>query len=405
MKDILVQPNARARQGDRDRTPTSDFDEPAAASASRFHRTLPGYQPTPLHELVALAAHLNLDALWLKDESQRFGLNAFKGLGASYAVGGLLAERLGLKAEGLDFRQLTSAAARGELKDVVFASATAGNHGRGLAWMAQQLGCRCVVYLPTGSTPSRVANLEAHEAEVTVTDVNYDDSVRLITKRANDNGWLLVQDTAWDDYEEIPRAIMQGYLTMVSEAFEQLQGQMPTHVLIQLGVGSLAGAVQGYLVERFGDERPQVIAVEAVAAPKGCLSIEAGGDEPIALDESAETVLVTIACCEMSPLGWPILRDHCDYICAVPDWVGAHAVRLLSNPIGDDPRIVAGATGAVTAGLVAALCDPDVPTPGIESVGLTPQSRVLVFLSEGATDPVAYRKAVWYGGWPTPVVG
>ncbi len=404
MQNILIQTNTRARQADLSRASTSGFSEPAAANARRFHETIPGYQLTPLHKLAALGLHLNLQALWLKDESQRFGLNAFKGLGTSYAIARLLAERLELDPEDLNFAQLTTPAARGKLKDVVFASATGGNHGRGLAWMAQQLGCRCVVYLPAGSTQSRVANLEIHDAEVTVTDVNYDDSVRLISERANDNGWLLVQDTAWDGYEEIPRAIMQGYLTMVSEAFEQLHDQMPTHVLIQLGVGSLAAALQGYLVERFGDERPNVIAVEA-AAPKGCLSIEAGGSNPIVLDQSSETVLVTIACCEMSPLGWPILRDHTDYLCAAPDWVGAHGVRLLSNPTGDDPRIVAGATGAVTTGLVAALCDQDLPMPDSDSVGLTSESRVLVFLTEGATDPVAYRKAVWYGGWPTPASG
>ena len=211
MQDILIQPNARARQSISSAASTSDFAEPAVANARRFHETVPGYHPTPLHTLPALEAHLSLQALWLKDESQRFGLNAFKGLGASYAVARLLAKRLELDPEDLNFGQLTTPAARGELKDVVFASATGGNHGRGLAWMAQQLGCRCVVYLPAGSTPSRVANLENHDAEVTVTDVNYDDSVRLISERANDNDWLLVQDTAWEGYEEIPRAIMQGY--------------------------------------------------------------------------------------------------------------------------------------------------------------------------------------------------
>jgi len=354
-----------------------------------------------------LGSQLNLEALWLKDESQRFGLNAFKGLGASYAVARLVAEHLGLdEEEDPDFAQLTTPAARGKLRDVVFASATGGNHGRGLAWMAQMLGCRCVVYLPAGSTPSRVANLKAHDAEVTVTDVNYDDSVRLITERSHDNGWLVVQDTAWEGYKAVPRAIMQGYLTMFAETFEQLQDRMPTHVLIQLGVGSLAAALQGYLVQRFGAERPLVVAVEAAVAPKCCQSIEAGGDDPIVLTDSSEavtfeTVLVTIACGEMSPLGWPILRDYTDYVCASPDWVGAHGVRLLSNPMGDDPFVEAGATGAVTTGLIAALCDPSVPTPAMDAVGLSPDSRVLVFLTEGATDPVAYDKAI-AGGWPTP---
>ena len=176
MQDILIQPNSKARQGTRHPAFTSDFDERASARARRFHQTVPGYQPTPLHTLTALGADLNLDALWLKDESQRFNLNAFKGLGASYAVARLVAEQLGLAGEDLDFAQLATASAREQLKDVVFASATA----------------------------------EAHDAEVTVTDVNYDDSVRLITERAGDNGWLLVQDTVWAGYEEIPLTISLG---------------------------------------------------------------------------------------------------------------------------------------------------------------------------------------------------
>ena len=402
MAALSILRNTRARQ----RTaaaPTSAFDMAAAASACRFHRTIPAYRPTPLHALSSLSRHLDLAQLWLKDESQRFDLNAFKGLGASYAVAHLLAARLGLDESELDFAQLTSAAAARALRDTVFASATGGNHGRGLAWTAQLLGCRCVVYLPAGAAASRVANLERHGAEVTVTDVDYDDSVRLITERARDNGWLVVQDTAWPGYEEIPRAIMQGYLTMFAEAFEQLQGQVPTHVLIQLGVGSLAASLQGYLVERFGADRPLVIAAEAAVAPKYHRSIAAGGEDPLVLTGSSETVLVTIACNEANPLAWPILRDHTDFFAACPDWVGTHGERVLSSPSGGDPRITGGATGAATIGLVAALCDPDVaPTPAADSVGLTPESRVLVFLTEGATDPVAFRKAVWYGGWPTP---
>ena len=187
MENPTILHNDRARQGSTG-APTAAFSGTAAATAGRFHRTLPGHGPTPLYTLPALSRHLNLAQLWLKDESQRFGINAFKGLGASYAIARLLAERLGLDREDLDFAELTTPAARQELRDVVFACATGGNHGRGLAWMAQLLGCRCIIYLPAGSAAARVADLEKHEAEVTVTDVNYDDSVRLVTERAHDNG-------------------------------------------------------------------------------------------------------------------------------------------------------------------------------------------------------------------------
>ncbi len=196
----------------------SRFDASAAQAALAFHRTLPGYAPTPLRDLRGLAKALGVGGFLVKDESRRFGLNAFKALGGSYAVGALA-------------------------KDApqTFVTATDGNHGRGVAWAARVLGQRAVVYMPRGSARERLENIRAQGAEASVIDSPYDDVVRYARRQADANGWVLVQDTAWPGYTEIPTRIMQGYTTMGLEILDALGGRRPTHVFLQAGVGAMAG--------------------------------------------------------------------------------------------------------------------------------------------------------------------
>jgi hypothetical protein len=210
----------------------------------RFHQSLPGYQATPLHCLPALARHLGIRNIYVKDESRRFGLNAFKALGATWAVAGILCAKLGRPLADTDFPALKQAASH--VGDMVFVTATDGNHGRGLAWAAAQLGCRAVVYMPAGSAASRVRAIEKEGARVWVTDRNYDGAVRLAAAAARENGWHLVQDTAFEGYEQVPDWILQGYTTMAREVLEQLGDRelaLPTHLFLQAGVGSMAASV------------------------------------------------------------------------------------------------------------------------------------------------------------------
>ena len=178
-----------------------------AEKARRFHSGLPGYAPTPLVSLDGLAHSLGVSKIWIKDESKRFGLNAFKALGGSYAMARCLSEKLGKPLEEMSFEELCAPAARRALGDITFVTATDGNHGRGVAWAARLLGQKAVVYMPKGSAAERLENIRAQGAQAEITEYNYDDAVRLANRMAEEHGWILIQDTAWPGYEEIPAHI------------------------------------------------------------------------------------------------------------------------------------------------------------------------------------------------------
>ena len=204
----------------------------------------------PLAKLDHMAARLGLGQVYVKDESYRFGLNAFKVLGGSFAMARYIAKQTGKDVSELPYNVLTSEELKKEFGQATFFTATDGNHGRGVAWAANKLGQKAVVLMPKGSTQTRLNNILAEGAQATIEEYNYDECVRMANAMAEktENG-VMVQDTAWDGYEEIPSWIMQGYGTMAMEADEQLHDygcDRPTHVFIQAGVGSLAGAVQGY---------------------------------------------------------------------------------------------------------------------------------------------------------------
>ncbi|MGO0981371.1 diaminopropionate ammonia-lyase, partial [Clostridioides difficile] len=229
------------------------------AKAKAFHESFPQYEKTPLVKLDNLAKSLGVSGIYVKDESYRFGLNAFKVLGGSYSMGRYLAQRLDTDISELGYDKLTSKEIKDKLGEITFFTATDGNHGRGVAWTANKLGQKSVVLMPKGSSEFRLNKIKGEGADASITDLNYDDAVRLANDyaEADDHG-VMVQDTAWDGYEEIPAWIMQGYGTMAKEAIEQLKEygvDRPTHVFVQAGVGSLAGAVQGYVASIY-DECP-----------------------------------------------------------------------------------------------------------------------------------------------------
>ncbi|MDD6619324.1 MAG: diaminopropionate ammonia-lyase, partial [Clostridiales bacterium] len=239
------------------------------AKASNFHKSFPQYSVTPLTRLQNLADYLGLKRLYVKDESYRFGLNAFKVLGGSYAIARYIAQQLGKDVSEVPYNVLTSDKLREEFGQATFFTATDGNHGRGVAWAANRLGQKCVVRMPKGTTQTRLENIAKENATVTIEDLNYDECVRMAAKEAEctERG-IIIQDTAWEGYEEIPTWIMQGYGTLAMEADQQLEedGSRPTHIFIQAGVGSLAGAVIGYFSNRFKENPPIMVVVEAGAA-------------------------------------------------------------------------------------------------------------------------------------------
>jgi diaminopropionate ammonia-lyase len=373
------------------------------AAARAFHASVPGYEPTPLARLDALASHLGLAGLYVKDESYRFGLNAFKVLGGSFAVAAYIARRLGKDISELDFERLVSPETKAQTGELTFYTATDGNHGRGVAWAANRLGQKSVVCMPAGSSRARLEAIAREGAAASITDMNYDDAVRYVNglAEADPNG-VMVQDTAWAGYEEIPGWIMQGYATMAAEADEQLKAAgvtRPTHVFVQAGVGSLAGAVQGYFANAYGDACPVTTVVEASAAD--CLYRSARAGELVAVGGDLATIMAGLACGEACTLSWDILRNRARFFVSAPDWVSGHGMRLLAAPLAGDPQVKSGESGAVGAGLVSVLMTDEGHADLRRALGLGPDSVVLCFSTEGDTDPETYRSVVWDGFNPS----
>ena len=374
-------------------------------TARTFHRSFPQYAVTPLAKLSRMAQRLGIGGLYVKDESYRFGLNAFKVLGGSFAMAKYIAGEMGRDMADMTYDYLTSPAFRADFGQATFFTATDGNHGRGVAWAANKLGQKAVVHMPKGSTRRRFENIAAEGAAVTIEELNYDDCVRLAAAEAaeTEHG-VVIQDTAWPGYEEIPAWIMEGYGTMAAEAAEQLQDygtDRPTHILIQAGVGSLAGAVVGYYANLFPDHPPKFVVVEASAADCLYQGALAGDGAPRIVEGDLATMMAGLACGEPNILSWDILRNHAAAFASCPDWVSASGMRRLAAPMQGDPIVKSGESGAVGMGLLAAIMEDARYAELRDHLGLDETSQVLLFSTEGDTDPEKYERVVWGGELPT----
>ena len=365
--------------------------------ARAFHKSFPQYSVTPLVELKEMAEYLGLGKVMIKDESYRFGLNAFKVLGGSYAMARYIADETGKDVSELPYNVLTSDQLKKEFGQATFFSATDGNHGRGVAWSANKLGQKSVIFMPKGSTLTRLNNIKAEGATATIETVNYDECVRMAAAAAaKTKHGVVVQDTAWEGYEKIPAWIMEGYGTMASEADEQY-GERPTHIFVQAGVGSLAGAVVGYFSNRYKDNPPTMVVVEADAA--ACLyKGAAAGDGSIRIvDGDMETIMAGLACGEPNITSWDILKNHVKCFIAAQDPVAARGMRMLAAPFKGDTPVTSGESGAAPFGALATIMIDDGCKELREQLGLNKDSKVLLFSTEGDTDPERYKNIVWEG--------
>ena len=367
-----------------------------AENVRAFHKSFPMYTPTPLAQLPETAKILGIKEIYVKDESHRFGLNAFKVLGGSYAMGSYLAEKLGKPVSETGYDILTSAETREALGDITFITATDGNHGRGVAWTANTLGQKSVVHMPRGSAEERLNNIRLAGADADIIHGNYDDAVRLSRKEAEENGWVIVQDTSWPGYEKIPARIMQGYCTMGLEAYEQLP-QKPTHIFLQAGVGSMAAAIAAFFASVYGEDRPRVVIVEPNNADCFYRTAKADDGNLHIVTGDMKTIMAGLACGEPCHLAWEILKDCADHFIAFPDWAAAKGMRILGNPWGSDDRVVSGESGASGFGCCAAILTEPELAEIRQELGLDETSRVLFFSTEGATDRENYRRIVWDG--------
>ena len=370
--------------------PEAVFGEDKARETLRFHRSLPAYAETKLCALDELAKSLRLGGIYVKDESTRFGLKAFKGLGGSYALFWVLCERFGLDPQKTVFADLLEEPYRTMCRGIEFATATDGNHGKGVSWAAGLFGCRAHVYMPAGSAEARRRAIEeaGFQAEAVITPYNYDGAVAHAARLARENGWILVQDTSWEGYEEIPTRIVEGYLTLGNEAVRQLDGKAPTHVILQAGVGAMAGGLTDYLAHAF-EKRPVFILAEPDEADCMYRSLAAGDGRIRIVEGNPETEMAGLNCGTPCGVTWPVLRDETDFACALADEITEEGMRLYAKPLGDDPKIVSGESGAVTLGLAARIARDDELR---EIFGVTEDSVFLLVSTEGDTDPDNYRR-------------
>ena len=380
----------------------SRFGLKTAEKTMAFHKSFPEYAATPLADLKGLAQMLGVQSIHVKDESKRFGLNAFKVLGGSYAIGSYIAKTIGIDISELSCESMTGPAVKAKLGDLTFVTATDGNHGRGVAWTANRLGQKCVVYMPKGTANERLENIRKLGADASIMEVGYDDCVRLARDNAAKYGWILVQDTAWDGYEEIPLHIMEGYLTMGLESIHQLNWNLPTHVFLQAGVGSMAGALAAFFSNYCGKhQRPVIVIVEPNKADCFYRTAYANDDRLHAVTGPMDSIMAGLCCGEPCTVAWNILHDYADDFISMPDYVAAKGMRILGNPLNGDPRVISGESGASTTGLVAELMQNDSLDWLRSQLRLDASSRILCISTEGDTDKANYRRIVWDGLHPS----
>ncbi|MBQ1352137.1 MAG: diaminopropionate ammonia-lyase [Oscillospiraceae bacterium] len=364
-------------------------------SVHAFHAGISGYAPTPLLSLPALSSSLGVSQILVKDESKRFGLNAFKSLGGSYAIAKYVCDQFGLTVGKNTIQILRSPQYAHRLKEFTFVTATDGNHGRGVAWAAKMLGCQAVVYLPAGSSKERLENILALGAKAEITNLNYDDTVRYAEKMAKQNHWSLIQDTAWEGYEEIPTHIMQGYTTLACEIVSQLKEkgfQPPTHLFLQAGVGSMAGAIAGYFFSLWKDACPDIILVEPDQADCLYQTAKANDGTLHTVSGRMNSMMAGLCCGEPCTIGWKILKNLARAFISCDDSYAAHGMQLLGKPVGSDPPVISGESGAVTIGVAAKIMrEPDLAAIQT-ALALSQHSRILVISTEGDTDRENYRR-------------
>lgn len=387
----------RKQDETREKYDTTFLNEEIAREVHDYHKSFPMYEETPFLDLKNLAEKAGVKNILVKDESYRFGLNAFKVLGGSYAIGKVIAEKLDMDIKDLTFEKLTSKEVKDKLGDVTFITATDGNHGRGVAWAAKQLKQKSIVYMPRGSAEERVKNIEKEGATVKVLDANYDECVRQVNELAEEKGYIMVQDTAWDGYEDIPKWIMQGYMTLAWEMYESLQEKniKPTHLFLQAGVGSFAAATTGFFANMYKEDKPIVTIVEPDTV--ACIYESAKADKRVLVSGNYKTIMAGLACGEPNTFGLKVLLDNCEHFISASDEFAAFGMRVLGNPYKSDKKIVSGESGASSFGTILKILTDDRYEDERKKLNINEDSNLIFVSTEGDTDAKNYLDIVWDG--------
>jgi diaminopropionate ammonia-lyase len=349
----------------------------------------PGCAVTPLVSLAGLAGQAGVAAIHYKDEGARFDLRSFKALGGAYAVARLLQSKVSTAlGRPVAMSEIVDRKHPDIVSGITVCCATDGNHGRSVAWGAETFGCCCEIFIHATVSDGRKTAIETFGANVRRCAGNYDESVREAQETASREGWFVVSDTSYPGYLEVPKDVMQGYELMAAEAFDQLDVP-PTHIFVQTGVGGMAAAVAAQAKRRWGDARPTLVLADPDKSACWLDSLRAG--HPTAVDGDLDTLMAGLACGEVSMLAWDVLKDHADAVMALTDAAAVDCMRRLAQPVAGDPPVVAGESAvAGLAGLFAAMSDPEATA----ALGLGAESRVLIFGTEGDTDPALYEQLV-----------
>ena len=322
------------------------------------------YSPTPLVELNKLAKKLNLNKVFYKDESKRFNLKSFKALGGAYAV-----------------EKIT----KGN-KEITVSTATAGNHGRSVAWGAKRLGLKCKIFISEYVTDARGKAMEELGAEVIKVKGNYEKSLLECIKQSTNNNWQIVQDVAWKDYMVVPKLTMAGYSVMMKEIVDKVDNEKITHIFLQAGVGGMAGAMVAGIA-RYLSNVPKIITIEPDSAACVMESIKSGKIEKINI--TRESLMGGMSCGEPSLVPWEILKKSVNYCISLPDEDIARTMKLLGNGNFSDEKIIAGENSAPgVISLIASCNDEKIKN----KINLNSNSNVLLIGCEGDTDKEMYQK-------------
>ena len=325
-----------------------------------------GYSPTPLINLSKLSQELNLNKIFYKDESKRFDLKSFKALGGAYAVQKI---------------------SKGN-KNIVVSTATAGNHGRSVAWGAKRLGLKCKIFISEFVSDARGQAMANLGAEVIKVKGNYENSLIECVKQSTKNGWQIVQDVAWDNYLLVPKYTMAGYSVMMKEILDQLDNNEITHIILQAGVGGMAAAMIAGIA-RYLKNIPITIVVEPDSAACVLESIRSGKIEKI--DIKRESLMGGMSCGEVSLVPWEILKNSVKYCISLPDDDIAKTMKLLGNGSFSEEKIIAGENSAPGVISLIASCEDQKIKKDLD---LNSNSNVLIIGCEGDTDQEMYKKLV-----------
>lgn len=376
---------------------TALFDAASIAKVNAFHKTMGDkYNVTPLRSLQYLADFIGVRGIFLKDESKRGSLKAFKLLGGSYAVAQYLCSLIKLDISDISFDYLKSSRVKIIVGDLTFVAASDGNHGKSVAWAAKEFGQSAIVYMPKGTVADRISAIEALGAKVIVTDTNYDGCVQMVYSLCKDNEkWIAIADTSESEDELLPLYVMQGYSSMFVEILHQLNGTVPTHVFLQAGVGSFAAAMTACIANQYPGNLPKIFIMEPHQANCYYESALANDGSPHSVTGDMDSIMAGLSCGVPNPVAFSIIKNFAEGFLSVDDTIAANGMRILASPLGPDIATESGESGAVGTGVLEYTMRADDRLQ--QDLSLDENSIVLLFSTEGATDTQNYREVVWHG--------